>query len=45
MLARSNIETSSAPLSLFFPASVYLFLLALRSGCKKDKAEELTMNR
>lgn len=40
-----HTATPSAPLSLLFPASVSLLLLALRSGCKKDKAEELTSNR
>lgn len=32
---------SSTPLRLFFPAFVFLLLLALRSGCK----EEPTVNR
>lgn len=40
-----HTASSSAPLFLFFPASVFLLLLALRSGYEKDKAKDPTVNR
>lgn len=40
-----HMASSCAPLCLFFPASCFLLLLALRSGHKKDEAKDPAVNR